>query len=144
MQATLSVLAVACRLKTSFGQLRGRFAGVATGLPGTLQSSGQAQVQRVASCQRLKKNVSIWRLISVIKVLFFGLLRDIVGMPEETCELPPSGTLGGVFEAYGNRFPRLRELRRSIVLARNHEFCDPAVSVGDGDEIAFLPPVSGG
>ena len=80
----------------------------------------------------------------MIKVLFFGLLRDIVGMNEEGCELPPSGTLGGVFEMYGSRFPRLRELRRSLVLARNQQFCNEAVSVVDGDEIAFLPPVSGG
>jgi molybdopterin converting factor subunit 1 len=80
----------------------------------------------------------------MIQVLFFGVLRDIVGITEETREVPPSRTLAGVFEAYADRFPRLRELRRSIVLARNQQFCDPTVSVGDGDEIAFLPPVSGG
>ncbi len=80
----------------------------------------------------------------MIKVLFFGVLKDVVGTPEETCELPPAGTLGGVFDAYARRFPRLRELARSIVLARNHQFGDPAAPVADGDEIAFLPPVSGG
>jgi molybdopterin converting factor small subunit len=56
---------------------------------------------------------------SVIKVLFFGMLRDIAEMREEACELPAMATLGGVFDAYATRFPRLRELRRSIVLARN-------------------------
>jgi MoaE-MoaD fusion protein len=80
----------------------------------------------------------------VMKVLFFGHLRDVVGMREEACELPATATLGGVFDAYAIRFPRLRELRRSIVLARNQQFCDPAAGVADGDEIAFLPPVSGG
>lgn len=80
----------------------------------------------------------------MIKVLFFGMLRDIAGMREEACELPAMATLGGVFDAYATRFPRLRELRRNIVLARNHEFCDPAAPVADGGEIAFLPPVSGG
>jgi molybdopterin converting factor subunit 1 len=80
----------------------------------------------------------------VIKVLFFGMLRDIAEMREEACELPAMATLGGVFDAYATRFPRLRELRRSIVLARNQQFCDPAAPVADGDEIAFLPPVSGG
>jgi len=80
----------------------------------------------------------------MIKVLFFGLLRDVVGMREEACELPAMATLGGVFDAYATRFPRLRELRRCIVLARNQEFCDPAAPVADGDEVAFLPPVSGG
>jgi len=80
----------------------------------------------------------------VIKVLFFGILRDIVGMREETCELPETATLGGVFDAYAARFPRLREMRRSIMLARNQQFGDAAAPVSDGDEIAFLPPVSGG
>jgi len=80
----------------------------------------------------------------MIQVLFFGLLRDVVGMRAEGCEVPATATLGGVFDAYAIRFPRLRELRRSIVLARNQQFCDPESPVADGDEIAFLPPVSGG
>ena len=80
----------------------------------------------------------------MIKVLFFGLLRDTVGMREEDCDLPEAATLGGVFDAYATRFPRLRDIRRSIVLARNQQFGDPASPVADGDEIAFLPPVSGG
>ena len=80
----------------------------------------------------------------MIRVLFFGMLRDIAGTREEACELPATATLGGVFETYATRFPRLRELRRSIVLARNQQFCDPSALVADGDEIAFLPPVSGG
>jgi MoaE-MoaD fusion protein len=80
----------------------------------------------------------------MIQVLFFGHLRDVVGMRAEACELPATATLGGVFDAYAMRFPRLRELRRSIVLARNQQFCDPAAPVANGDEIAFLPPVSGG
>ena len=80
----------------------------------------------------------------MIKVLFFGLLRDIVGTREEACELPATATLGGVFDAYATRFPRLGELRRSMLFARNQQFCEGAVQIADGDEIAFLPPVSGG
>ena len=80
----------------------------------------------------------------MIKVLFFGPLRDIVGAHEEACELDASATVGGVFDVFANRFPRLRELQRSIVVARNQRFCDPTAALEDGDEIAFLPPVSGG
>ncbi len=80
----------------------------------------------------------------MIKVLFFGSLRDIVGAREDACELDAAATVGGVFEVYANRFPRLRELQRSIVVARNQRFSDPAEALEDGDEIAFLPPVSGG
>ncbi len=80
----------------------------------------------------------------MIKVLFFGSLRDIVGAREEARELHASATVGGIFEVYANRFPHLRELQRSIVVARNQRFCDPTAAIEDGDEIAFLPPVSGG
>ena len=80
----------------------------------------------------------------MIKVLFFGPLRDVVGAREEACELDASATVGGVFEAFASRFPRLRELQRSIVFARNQRFSDPTAALEDGDEIAFLPPVSGG
>ena len=79
-----------------------------------------------------------------IKVLFFGMLKDLAGTPEELAEFQDGATLGGVFEHYAGRFPRLREMAGSIVLARNHEFANPSVVVREGDEIAFLPPVSGG
>jgi molybdopterin synthase catalytic subunit len=79
-----------------------------------------------------------------VKVLFFGMLKDIVGRAEEQLDLPGTPHLGGVFAYYAERFPRLGEMAGSIVLARNHEFADPAVVVHDGDEVALLPPVSGG
>jgi molybdopterin synthase catalytic subunit len=79
-----------------------------------------------------------------VKVLFFGMLKDIVGRAEEQLDIPANGHLSGVFDHYAERFPRLREMAGSIVLAKNQEFCDPAAAVSDGDEIALLPPVSGG
>jgi molybdopterin converting factor subunit 1 len=79
-----------------------------------------------------------------VKVLFFGMLRDIVGRAEEEIEIASGSCLGCVFQRYARQFPRLDELKSSIVLARNHQFCDRSVIVDDGDEIAFLPPVSGG
>src|SRR5438045_2843898 len=79
-----------------------------------------------------------------VKVLFFGMLKDIVGHAEEQLDLPANAHLGGVFAHYADRFPRLREMAGSIVLARNHEFADSAAAVNEGDEIALLPPVSGG
>jgi molybdopterin synthase catalytic subunit len=49
-----------------------------------------------------------------------------------------------VFDNYAARYPRLREMAKSIVMARNQEFAALSTTVQDGDEIAFLPPVSGG
>ena len=79
-----------------------------------------------------------------MKVLFFGMLKGVVGQSEDSLDLETSATLGQVFDYYGNRFPALRDMAGSILLARNQEFAGLATQVADGDEIAFLPPVSGG
>jgi len=79
-----------------------------------------------------------------VKVLFFGMLKDVVGRAEDQLELEDGATLGSVFERYCNRFPRMREAAGSILLARNQEFAGPSTQLADGDEIAFMPPVSGG
>jgi len=79
-----------------------------------------------------------------VNVLFFGMLKDIVGRPAEELDLPAGGELRLVFDHYARRFPRLAEMAGSIVLARNREFADLSAPVTDGDEVAFLPPVSGG
>jgi molybdopterin synthase catalytic subunit len=78
------------------------------------------------------------------RVLFFGMLRDIVGMSREEAEFPEGADLRLVFASYAARFPRLADLARSIVVARNQEFAEPATKLAEGDEVAFLPPVSGG
>ena len=79
-----------------------------------------------------------------MRVLFFGMLKDVVGRPEEQLDLETGATLGQIFEQYCGRFPRMREMAGSILLARNREFAEPAAAIAEGDEIAFLPPVSGG
>lgn len=79
-----------------------------------------------------------------VQVLFFGVLKDIVGRAEEFLEVPTGATLATVFESYSQRFETLRGKRPSILFARNHEFASPETTVTDNDEIAFLPPVSGG
>ena len=79
-----------------------------------------------------------------IQVLFFGMLRDLTGRSEESLELPDGARLETVFDHYASQFPRLREMANSIVLARNQEFARPDVLLGDGDEVALMPPVSGG
>lgn len=79
-----------------------------------------------------------------IRVLFFGQLRDLLGKAEEQLELPAGGTLQSVFDYFAARVPRLRDLEGSIVLARNQEFESRTAKLADGDEVALLPPVSGG
>ncbi|HMD71923.1 MAG TPA: molybdopterin converting factor subunit 1 [Bryobacteraceae bacterium] len=79
-----------------------------------------------------------------MRVLFFGQLKDLVGTSSEEIDLPAGADLRAVFDRYQARQPRLGELARSIVIARNREFASPHAPVSEGDEIAFLPPVSGG
>jgi len=72
------------------------------------------------------------------------MLKDIVGRVEEQVELAPGARLATIFEHYAGEFPRLRDMAGSIVLARNQEFSPLSTALGEGDEVAFLPPVSGG
>jgi molybdopterin converting factor subunit 1 len=78
------------------------------------------------------------------RVLFFGMLRELVGLSAEDIDLPDGADVGSVFELYAARQPMLRKLAPSIVAARNQEFAGLSTPVADGDELAFLPPVSGG
>ena len=78
------------------------------------------------------------------RVLFFGLLKDVVGRSAEERDFADGADLRLVFDTYASEFPRLREMAGSIVVARNQEFAPLATSLAEGDEIAFLPPVSGG
>jgi MoaE-MoaD fusion protein len=72
------------------------------------------------------------------------MLKELVGRHADDCELPEGADLRAVFDNYAARHPRLREMAPSIVVARNQEFADLSTDVREGDEVAFLPPVSGG
>ena len=76
--------------------------------------------------------------------MFFGVLRDVTGLREDSIEVPEGQVAAGVFDHYSARFPRLGEMSKSIVLAVNQKFCAPSEALKDGDELAMLPPVSGG
>lgn len=78
------------------------------------------------------------------KVLFFGVLRDVAGLASEDAEFPAGADLRSVFDSYADRFPQFRQMASSIVIARNREFAPLSASLSEGDEVAFLPPVSGG
>jgi molybdopterin synthase catalytic subunit len=79
-----------------------------------------------------------------VQVLFFGMLKDVLGRASESLEMAEGGRLADVFDHYAAAQPRLRDLAASIVLARNQEFAARDTALAEGDEIAFLPPVSGG
>src|SRR5216684_2017177 len=59
-----------------------------------------------------------------VKVLFFGMLKDIVGSAEEQLNVPEDAQLENIFDHYAGRYPRLREMAGSIVLARTRHPID--------------------
>lgn len=79
-----------------------------------------------------------------IRVLFFGVAHDVTGFEEEQVELVQGEALGDLRRQYQARFPRLAELGESLLTAVNQEVRQESWLLSDGDEVAFLPPVSGG
>lgn len=79
-----------------------------------------------------------------VRVLFFGRLKDIVGRSEESAEVSEGARVEDLFARYGNSFPELARFRSSVVASVNQEFAEWRAPLTSGDEVAFLPPVSGG
>jgi MoaE-MoaD fusion protein len=79
-----------------------------------------------------------------VRVLFFGQLKEIVGCEEEYADVNDGARLQDLFESYGRRYPRLAGFRQSVVASINQSLADWASPLAMGDEVAFLPPVSGG
>jgi MoaE-MoaD fusion protein len=79
-----------------------------------------------------------------VRVLFFGQLREITGVEQEEAELSEGARVQDLFERYGRRFPKLASFRASIAASVNQEYAAWRAPLASGDEVAFLPPVSGG
>ncbi len=79
-----------------------------------------------------------------VRVLFFGIAREITGLGQDSPELSADATAADLLRLYTARFPRLGGIGASLVMAVNQEFSDPARLLAENDEVAFLPPVSGG
>lgn len=79
-----------------------------------------------------------------VRVLFFGRLKEIVGRAEDLAELSDGARVEDLFARYHARFPDLAKFRASAVASVNEEFAYWNAPLVTGDEVAFLPPVSGG
>jgi molybdopterin converting factor subunit 1 len=79
-----------------------------------------------------------------VKVLFFGVLKELTGHSEQMVEIESGTTLGALFTSYFERYETLKDKHSSILFARNREFAAADTLLANGDEVAFLPPVSGG
>ena len=79
-----------------------------------------------------------------VTVRLFARLRDIIGAAELTRELAPGATIGTIWQQFVGEFPELAKYERSISCAVNADYARMGQTLHDGDEVAFLPPVSGG
>ena len=79
-----------------------------------------------------------------LNVLFFGRLKDAIGHGQESIEIPPDSRIEDLFALCVARHPGLSEHRKAIAVSRNREFAAWSTPLEPGDEVAFLPPVSGG
>jgi molybdopterin converting factor subunit 1 len=79
-----------------------------------------------------------------VTVRLFARLRDITGAAEMPREIARGATIGAVWHELAGEFPALADYERSISSALNADYARMDAEVHDGDEVAFLPPVSGG
>jgi molybdopterin converting factor subunit 1 len=79
-----------------------------------------------------------------VTVRLFARLRDIAGASELAREIAPGATIGAVWRELAREFPDFEAYERSISSAVNADYARMDREIRDGDEVAFLPPVSGG
>ena len=79
-----------------------------------------------------------------VRVVYFGILRDMAGHDQETAELNDGARLAELYSYLKKRIPGLTKFANSIALSINYEYSSLDARLHDGDEVALLPPVSGG
>jgi molybdopterin converting factor subunit 1 len=79
-----------------------------------------------------------------VTVRLFARLRDLAGAAELARDVPAGTTIGALWRALVAEYPDLAQYERVISSARNAEYARMDQALSDGDEVAFLPPVSGG
>ncbi len=79
-----------------------------------------------------------------IGVLFFGVLKDVVGRSAETVDLPEGTRVRDVLFYYARAAPRFEAMVPALAIAVNREYAGADRALREGDEVGLLPPVSGG
>jgi molybdopterin synthase sulfur carrier subunit len=79
-----------------------------------------------------------------IRLRYFASLRERLGRSEEVIEAPAGAMVETVWSIVKTAHPELVVVERSIAFAVAQEYVDKAHPLQDNDELAFIPPVSGG
>src|SRR3972149_5786366 len=79
-----------------------------------------------------------------VRVLLFAVQRQLAGAREVALELPAPADIAAAWDALVDQYPVLAPGRSSVRFARNGTYADASEPLADGDEVAMIPPVSGG
>lgn len=79
-----------------------------------------------------------------VRVLLFGMLKDIFGRGEDALELSSGATIADLLDHYRQLAPAQGNVFKSLALAVNQQYASSSQVLHEGDEVAILPPVSGG
>lgn len=79
-----------------------------------------------------------------IRTHYFAMMRELLGTSGETLTLPEGATARDAFALLAERMPSLAGMERAIMLMVNETYVRGNRVLHDGDELAFIPPVSGG
>lgn len=79
-----------------------------------------------------------------VTMLYFAMFREHIGAPSEQLVIPAGTTAGEIFDTVSKRYPALAPMKASTLVMVNEAYADADQLLRDGDEIALIPPVSGG
>jgi molybdopterin converting factor subunit 1 len=79
-----------------------------------------------------------------VRVRLFASLREAVGRAEVTLDLPDGATADEAWQRLAGEDPSLAARRGSLMAAVNRSYAGFDTKLADGDELSFIPPVSGG
>ncbi len=79
-----------------------------------------------------------------VTVKLFAILRERAGVSEATLDVRDGATISALRELLAEQFPVLRDVLRQTAFAVNREYASNGTALADGDEVAAIPPVSGG
>ena len=80
----------------------------------------------------------------MIKIKFFAVLREEMKREEMLFEMPPGAVCGEILFSLKSRFPALAPILSRCLVAVNGSYAGLDAQISEGDELALLPPVSGG
>ena len=79
-----------------------------------------------------------------MRILFFGQTKDVAGAPEMEIKIPSPVDADEIWTKISAAHPKLAAFRKNTRLARNGEYASANMQFDDADEVALIPPVSGG